>query len=97
MRKVGFKLNHGIRDTGLLLLLKEKGGGHYFGKSVKVACHAKARIDISRDADTGASQLIIDGKIKLKTSTEIESFTEQGLKFADGTELPADLVVFATG
>ncbi|KAL1746643.1 hypothetical protein HDZ31DRAFT_81031 [Schizophyllum fasciatum] len=47
--------------------------------------------------DVGASQLIIDGKIKLKSGPQIESFTPTGLKFDDGSELPADVVVFATG
>ncbi|KAJ8468201.1 hypothetical protein ONZ45_g17330 [Pleurotus djamor] len=47
--------------------------------------------------DVGASQLIIDGKIKLKSGTQIESFTKTGLKFTDGSELPADVVLFATG
>ncbi|KAG5720265.1 Flavin-containing monooxygenase YUCCA3 [Termitomyces sp. T112] len=47
--------------------------------------------------DTGASQLIADGKIKLKAGSSIESFTETGLKFEDGSELSADVVIFATG
>ncbi|KIP03537.1 hypothetical protein PHLGIDRAFT_94663 [Phlebiopsis gigantea 11061_1 CR5-6] len=47
--------------------------------------------------DVGACQLIIDGKIKLKNGTQIERFTEKGLKFEDGSELEADVVVFATG
>ncbi|KAG6839710.1 hypothetical protein C0991_012404 [Blastosporella zonata] len=47
--------------------------------------------------DTGASQLIADGKIKLKNGSLIEKFTETGLKFEDGSELSADVVVFATG
>jgi len=47
--------------------------------------------------DVGGSQYIIDGKIKLKTGTEIKEFTEGGLKFEDGTELAADVVVFCTG
>lgn len=41
--------------------------------------------------------MIIDGDIKLKQGTEIERFTEKGLKFADGSELEADVVLFATG
>ena len=41
--------------------------------------------------------MIIDGKIKIKTGTEIERFTKTGLRLKDGTELPADVVVFATG
>ena len=47
--------------------------------------------------DVGASQLIIDGKIKLKNDSLITRFTKNGLKFENGSELPADVVVFATG
>ncbi|KAG2364038.1 hypothetical protein BDR07DRAFT_1482899 [Suillus spraguei] len=47
--------------------------------------------------DTGASKSIIDGHIKVKSGSAIESFTENGLRFADGTELQADIIVFATG
>jgi hypothetical protein len=47
--------------------------------------------------DTGGSQLVIDGKIKLKNDAIIEGFTESGLKFTDGSELQSDVVVFATG
>ncbi|RYE81516.1 MAG: NAD(P)/FAD-dependent oxidoreductase, partial [Hyphomicrobiales bacterium] len=47
--------------------------------------------------DVGASQLIIDGKIKLKSGVEVEEITETGVRFADGSELEADLIVYATG
>lgn len=47
--------------------------------------------------DTGGSQLIVDGKIKLVNKSPIEGFTETGLKLEDGSELAADVVVFATG
>jgi len=47
--------------------------------------------------DVGASQLIIDGKIKIKQGQEIAEVKDHSLLFADGTELPADEVVFATG
>ncbi|KAG6382176.1 hypothetical protein JVT61DRAFT_826 [Boletus reticuloceps] len=47
--------------------------------------------------DTGASKHIVNGDIKLKNGNAIERFTQKGLKFADGTELEADIVVFATG
>ncbi|KAF8131847.1 hypothetical protein EV363DRAFT_1449544 [Boletus edulis] len=40
---------------------------------------------------------VVNGDIKLKNGSAIESFTQKGLKFADGTELEADIVVFATG
>src|SRR5271165_5249721 len=47
--------------------------------------------------DVGACDLIIDGSIKLKSGVEVEEINETGVKFADGTELPADLIVYATG
>ncbi|TVY34439.1 putative indole-3-pyruvate monooxygenase [Lachnellula subtilissima] len=47
--------------------------------------------------DVGASQLIIDGDIKIKQGQEIAEILPHGMKFADGTELPADEIVFATG
>ncbi|KAM5367517.1 hypothetical protein ACJA88_011484 [Fusarium oxysporum] len=47
--------------------------------------------------DVGASQLIADGKIKVKHGQEIETVLPHGLRFADGSELEADEIVFATG
>ncbi|KAF2107969.1 hypothetical protein BDV96DRAFT_531419 [Lophiotrema nucula] len=47
--------------------------------------------------DVGASQLIIDGKIKVKHGVEIASVLPDGLEFADGSKLKADEIVFATG
>jgi len=46
--------------------------------------------------DVGASELVADGRVKLKTGA-IESVTPHGLRMADGSELPADLIVWATG
>jgi len=47
--------------------------------------------------DVGGSQYLIDGKIKLKNDSQIQGFTTNGLKFEDGSELEADVVVFCTG
>lgn len=47
--------------------------------------------------DVGASQLIIDGKIKVKQGQEIARILPNGIEFADGTKLEADEIVFATG
>ncbi|KAF4613741.1 hypothetical protein D9613_008103 [Agrocybe pediades] len=47
--------------------------------------------------DVGASQYIIDGKIKLKNDSQIKEFFEDGLRFEDGSELRADVVIFCTG
>lgn len=48
--------------------------------------------------DVGCSQLISDGKIKVKHSPRgIDGFGTRELKLADGSALPADIVVLATG
>ncbi|ETS85578.1 hypothetical protein PFICI_03603 [Pestalotiopsis fici W106-1] len=47
--------------------------------------------------DVGASQLIIDGKIAIKHGQEVEEILKDGIKFADGSILPADEIIFATG
>ncbi|KAF2204248.1 FAD/NAD(P)-binding domain-containing protein [Delitschia confertaspora ATCC 74209] len=47
--------------------------------------------------DVGASALIMDGHIKVKSGEEISSITAHSVILTDGTELPADEVVFATG
>ena len=46
--------------------------------------------------DVGASQLIIDGKIKLKAG-QVNEITEDAVVLEDGTSLPADVIVYATG
>jgi len=47
--------------------------------------------------DVGASQLIADGAIKLKSGVEVDHLTATGVVLTDGGELPADLIVCATG
>ncbi|EFQ27395.1 hypothetical protein CGRA01v4_04473 [Colletotrichum graminicola] len=47
--------------------------------------------------DVGCSQLIIEGAIKIKGGEEIAEVLPGGLRFADGSELEADEIVFATG
>jgi len=47
--------------------------------------------------DTGASQMIIDGRIKLKSGAKISTFTETGIKFDDGSDVLADIIILCTG
>ncbi|MGP4692329.1 NAD(P)/FAD-dependent oxidoreductase [Agrobacterium cavarae] len=47
--------------------------------------------------DVGACDLVIDGSIKLKSGVDVSHLTENAVVLKDGTELPADLVVYATG
>ncbi|KAH7913178.1 FAD/NAD(P)-binding domain-containing protein [Hygrophoropsis aurantiaca] len=47
--------------------------------------------------NVGASDLIVDGSIKLKSDSFLSHFTHHGLVFEDGSSLDADVVIFATG
>lgn len=47
--------------------------------------------------NVGCSDLIADGKIGLIQAIDIDRFTADGVRLADGTNIPADLVVLATG
>lgn len=46
--------------------------------------------------DVGASELVADGEIRLAHG-QVRELTEDAVILADGTELPADVVVYATG
>ena len=47
--------------------------------------------------DVGASELVANGSIKLKSGVAVERLTESGVEFNDGSSLDADLIVLATG
>jgi putative flavoprotein involved in K+ transport len=46
--------------------------------------------------DVGAADLVANGQVKLAHG-QVDHLTEDAVVLADGTELPADLVVYATG
>jgi putative flavoprotein involved in K+ transport len=47
--------------------------------------------------DVGASAKIVSGDIKLKSGVTVKEIKERSVVFSDGSELPADLIVYATG
>lgn len=47
--------------------------------------------------DVGACDLIADGRIKLHSGVSIERILERSVVLTSGVELPADLIVYATG
>ena len=47
--------------------------------------------------DVGASQMIIDGRIKLESGSEVARLTKDSVQLEDGREIPADVVIYATG
>jgi putative flavoprotein involved in K+ transport len=47
--------------------------------------------------DVGASDLIADGRVKLKSGVNIERIEANSVVLTDGSVLPADVIVYATG
>ncbi len=47
--------------------------------------------------DVGASDLIVRGEIALRSGVEIAGILPRAVRLADGSELPAELIVLATG
>ncbi len=76
LRRVGFRLDNGVDDTGFYMKLIRSLGGYYL--------------------NVGASDLIVEGRIKLRHS-ELDHLTADEAAFADGSRMRADLVVLATG
>jgi len=47
--------------------------------------------------DVGASELVANGSIKLKSGVNIARINPKSVTLTDGSELPADVIVYATG
>ncbi len=47
--------------------------------------------------DVGASELVANGSIRLKSGVNVERINPKSVTLSDGTELEADLLVYATG
>jgi putative flavoprotein involved in K+ transport len=77
----------GLRRAGFQL------SDGYDGTGFLMAYHRRAA---GYYIDVGASEVISRGDIKLAHG-EIDEITEQGVRLANGTFLPADVIVYATG
>lgn len=91
----GFRTNQGEDESGVIMLFLKRAGGYYFGVSKFIVTLNFMTHWIH--TDNGAGQLIIDGKIKIKNDSTIKQFKEHEIEFEDGSILPADVVIFATG
>ncbi|EJD00098.1 FAD/NAD-binding domain-containing protein [Fomitiporia mediterranea MF3/22] len=85
------------QDAGILKGLEQRGFKLTFGPNGAGIVELAYTRAGGYYLDVGASQLIIDGKIKLKNDSAISRFSRSGIVFEDGSELPADVVIFATG
>ena len=87
----------GEDDSGVMMLYLKRGGGYYLGRFFLYPRAKFSKKKKKNAADTGASQLIVDGEIKLKNDSLISHFKEDGIEFENGSFLPAEVVIFATG
>jgi len=85
------------RDAELYAGLEKAGFQYNFGEDGSGIHTLYLRRGAGYYIETGASQMIIDGRIKLKSGVSLERITEKSVILSGGTELPADLIVFATG
>ena len=88
MAKRDAEMYKGLEKAGFLLDFGEDGSGLF----VKYLRRGSGYY-----IDVGASQLIIDGKIKLKSGVNVERINKNSITLDDGSELEADLIICATG
>jgi len=85
------------RDAALYEGLEKAGFLHTFGEDGSGIHTLYLRRGAGYYIETGASQMIIEGKIRLRSGVSIARIGERSVQLTGGTELPADLIVFATG
>src|SRR5258708_7742888 len=85
------------RDAGLYERLTRAGFLLDFGDDGSGLFMKYLRRGSGYYIDVGASELIADGSIKLRSGVNIERIKEDSVVLTDGTVLPADLIICATG
>lgn len=86
-----------IRDAEFYAALEKAGFMLDFGDDESGLFMKYLRRGSGYYIDVGACDLVIDGSIKLQSGKGISHLSETAVVLDDGTELPADLVVYATG
>jgi len=85
------------RDADLYSRLEKAGFMLDFGEDGSGLFMKYLRRGSGYYIDVGASELVADGRIKLKSGVDIQRINPNSVTLSDGTELPADLLVYATG
>jgi putative flavoprotein involved in K+ transport len=84
------------RDADFYERLERAGFQHDWGEDRSGLFMKYLRRASGYYIDVGASELDANGDIKLQAG-QVDHLTEDAVVMQDGTELPADLVVYATG
>ena len=85
------------QDADLLARLNTAGFLTDFGEDNSGLMMKALRTGSGYYLDVGCSELIASGKIKVRSRVEVSSIKPRSVVLSDGTELPADLIVAATG
>jgi putative flavoprotein involved in K+ transport len=104
---VPYKIMHGFhvpvyeamkkRDADLYARLEKAGFLLDFGEDGSGLFMKYLRRGSGYYIDVGASELVANGSIKLRSRVGIERIKPNSVVLTDGSELPADLIVYATG
>jgi putative flavoprotein involved in K+ transport len=84
------------RDRDFYDRLEKAGFDHDWGEDNSGLFMKYLRRGSGYYIDVGAADLVADGRVKLARG-QVDHLTEHAVVLADGTEVPADLVVYATG
>ena len=84
------------RDKDFYERLEKAGFDHDWGDDGSGLFMKYLRRGSGYYIDVGAADLVANGDVKLARG-QVDHLTEDAVVLADGTELPADLVVYATG
>ncbi|RPH46590.1 MAG: NAD(P)/FAD-dependent oxidoreductase [Burkholderiales bacterium] len=85
------------RDAGFYDRLRAAGFLLDFGEDGSGLSMKYLRRGSGYYIDVGASELIADGRIGLRSGVTVRELRARSVVLDDGSELPADLVVYATG
>ncbi len=85
------------RDKDLYDRLAKAGFMFDFGEDGSGLACKYARRGAGYYIDVGACELVADGRIKLKSRVAVERITEGAVVLSDGSVLPTELIVYATG
>lgn len=84
-------------DAALLEGLEKRGFKLYFGEDDSGWQVMYQQRGGGYYFDAGCSQMIVDGRVGLMQFADIDRFVAEGARMKDGSVVPADLLVMATG
>ena len=85
------------KDSDLIERLNKVGFMTDYGEDQSGLMMKAFRTGSGYYIDVGCSDLIACGQVKVRSRVEIAEMKEHSVVLSDGTELPADVVVYATG